>query len=141
MSDSKAKEEGSSERRVAPRIRTLRRAQILLNNRFSTIDCVVRNVSATGALLTVDSVVQLPPTFEIKIGEDGEAQWAKLVYRREMFAGIHFLDKQEAASAGRTAQASANSSAPVETAAVERIVGAPLPATIRRHFAWNVFLR
>ena len=81
-----------SERRVAPRSRIFKRAQILTNNRFSTVDCIVRNISATGALLTIDPAVPLPKEFEVRIGEDASIRPAKLVYRREMFAGIHFLD-------------------------------------------------
>ncbi|WP_182085254.1 PilZ domain-containing protein [Aureimonas sp. ME7] len=83
-----------NERRVAPRTRTLRSAKILFNNRYSTFDCVLRNISSTGALLTIDPSVPLPKVFEIRIGDD-PIRPAKLVYRREAFAGIHFLDVAE----------------------------------------------
>ncbi|MBB3949753.1 PilZ domain-containing protein [Aureimonas jatrophae] len=88
-------ENAENERRVAPRARTLKRGKILSNNRFSTYDCIVRNISATGALLTIDPAVPLPKEFEIRIGEDDAIRPAKLVYRRELFAGIHFLDSTD----------------------------------------------
>ena len=88
-------EPDGSERRVAPRMRTLKRAKIVFNNGYSTFDCIVRNISATGALLTIDEAAHLPKVFEILIGEQGERRPAKLVYRRGMFAGIRFRDIPE----------------------------------------------
>ena len=79
------------ERRVAPRIRTLKRGKVIFNDRFSTFDCIVRNISATGALLTIDEAAHLPKLFEVRIGEEAERP-AKLVYRRGVLAGIRFLD-------------------------------------------------
>lgn len=84
-------EPDGSERRVAPRTRTLKRAKVLFNNRFSTYDCIVRNISATGALLTIDEAAHLPRIFDVRIGDDPERP-AKLVYRRGPLAGIRFLD-------------------------------------------------
>ena len=124
-----------SERRVAPRMRTLKRAQILFNNRFSTIDCILRNISATGALLTVDPSVPLPKSFEIRLGEDEATRPAKLVYRREMFAGIHFLDVQEEEPAAALMPAAPE---PVPPACDDdlRIVPKPLPASIALNLPW-----
>ncbi|HEX2018652.1 MAG TPA: PilZ domain-containing protein [Aurantimonas sp.] len=85
-------EPDGSERRVAPRMRTLKRAKIIFNGGFSTFDCILRNISATGALLTIDEAAHLPKQFEIRIGEERDERPAKLVYRRGMFAGIRFLD-------------------------------------------------
>ena len=123
-----------SERRVAPRIRTLKRAQILFNNRFSTIDCILRNISATGALLTIDPSVPVPKIFEIRIGEDEISRPAKLVYRREMFAGIHFLDTQEEAVA--TPMPTAADTMAVSDEEPLRIVAKPLPVSIVLHLPW-----
>jgi hypothetical protein len=73
-------------------MRTLKRAKIIFNGGFSTFDCILRNISATGALLTIDEAAHLPKQFEIRIGEERDERPAKLVYRRGMFAGIRFLD-------------------------------------------------
>ena len=132
------------DRRVAPRIRTLKRAKILFNNNFSTFDCIVRNVSATGALLTMDPAVHLPKTFDIRIGEETQARPAKLVYRRELFAGIHFLDGENASDevpaplgARKVSQESAAAPAVEEAARpIRRIIAEPLPVALRRHFPW-----
>ncbi|WP_192847011.1 PilZ domain-containing protein [Aureimonas sp. AU4] len=126
-------ETAGNERRIAPRTRTLKRGKILSNNRFSTYDCIVRNISATGALLTIDAAVPLPKEFEIRIGEDDAIRPAKLVYRRELFAGIHFLDTMD--DEGRLEI--------TPTSASEAISGLlrwpvePLPHSITSHVPWR----
>ena len=92
MSALPEREADGSERRVAPRVRTLKRAKILFNNHYSTFDCIVRNISWTGALLTIDEAAHLPKVFDIIIGEEKIERPARLVYRRGMLAGIRFLD-------------------------------------------------
>lgn len=151
-------EPDGSERRVAPRTRTLKRAKILFNNRFSTYDCIVRNISATGALLTIDEAAHLPKTFEVRIGDDPERP-AKLVYRRGMLAGIRFLDvaseEEEQAAHGFDAKPSGadpsdfgpgdpfndRASSPGSEAShaaghIRRIVPETLPAALTRRFPW-----
>jgi hypothetical protein len=151
------KEPDGSERRVAQRTRTLKRAKILFNNRFSTFDCIVRNISATGALLTIDDAAHLPKTFEVLIGDDPERP-AKLVYRRGMLAGIRFLDviseEEEQASHGHTALASespdmaqfgpgdpfhdqASKPSPVFAGTIRRLVPETLPSALTRRFPWH----
>lgn len=151
-----------AERRVAPRTRTLKRAKILFNNRFSTYDCIVRNISATGALLTIDDAAHLPKTFEVRIGDEPERP-AKLVYRRGMLAGIRFLDviseeeeqaqfdaratpaAQETSDFGpgdpfndRASPAPPAAAAPTPQAPgkIRRIIPDPLPAALTRRFPW-----
>ncbi len=129
-------ESDGSERRVAPRTRTFKRAQILFNNRYSTVDCIVRNISSTGALLTIDGSVPLPKQFEFRIGDDEAIRPAKLVYRRELFAGIHFLDvakddEQELSIVPRVA-----ASAPAGVEEGLRIQSKPLPTSIVSHLPW-----
>lgn len=92
MTNLPEREADGSERRVAPRVRTLKRAKILFNNHYSTFDCIVRNISSTGALLTIDEAAHLPKVFDIIIGEEKVERPARLVYRRGMLAGIRFLD-------------------------------------------------
>ena len=126
-----------SERRIAPRTRTLKRAKILFNNRFSTFDCIVRNLSATGALLTIDPAAPLPKVFEVRIGDDDMLRPAKLVYRRELFAGIHFLDgpeDEEAEVSIAASQSEFEAMAPEEPL---RIQARPLPLSIAQRLPWS----
>ncbi|WP_198598268.1 PilZ domain-containing protein [Mangrovicella endophytica] len=130
-----------AERRVAPRTRTLKRAKILFNNHYSTFDCVVRNISATGALLTIDEAAHLPKVFEVRIGEDKDARPARLVYRRGMFAGIHFMDVASDENHMPVVPSAAGETMTMVAEAhdvdVRRIVPEPLPAAIVRNLRWR----
>lgn len=126
-----------AERRVAPRMRVLKRAKIIFNQGFSIFDCVVRNVSATGALLTLAESVHMPKEFQIKIGEEPPRP-AKLVYRRTMFAGIRFLDV--AAEADEAEPRPTTPAEPASSAAAEDIIAKirpnPLPRSVARLLPW-----
>ncbi|MBE7186020.1 MAG: PilZ domain-containing protein [Methylobacterium mesophilicum] len=129
-----------AERRIAPRIKTLKRAKVYFNNMNSTFDCVVRNISSTGALLTLDESAHLPREFGVRIGEMKELRPARLVYRRGMLAGIHFLDspEQEEIAAPHAADDAQPASSLPEPApeVVRRIVAQPLPQALTRNVRW-----
>ena len=55
----------NSENRVTQRHTTLKGGRIVFNAGRSTIDCTVRNLSASGAKLLVTSVVGIPDTFDL----------------------------------------------------------------------------
>ncbi len=118
-----------AERRVAPRTRILKSGKILFNNRYSTFDCTVRNISATGALLTIDPAVPLPKVFEIRIGDEEAVRPAKLVYRRDSLAGIHFMDTADA----EAEEAAATGPSPSEDL---RIHPRPLPSALVANLPW-----
>jgi hypothetical protein len=59
-----------TQRRTAPRKRTLKKGRIVFNNRRSVIDCTVRNLSDGGALLLVNSLIGIPDSFDLTIDSD-----------------------------------------------------------------------
>lgn len=131
-----------AERRRAPRMRVLKRAKLIFNGGFSTFDCIVRNISATGALLTIDDSVQLPKEFRIRIGEEQAIRPAELIYRRSMFAGIRFLDLGDRGVGGvpsqtRAAAYGGKDGDTGEIAGIRRIVPDPLPDALTSRFAWR----
>lgn len=128
-------EPDGSERRVAPRMRTLKRAKIIFNGGFSTFDCILRNISATGALLTIDEAAHLPKEFLIRIGEERDERPAKLVYRRGMFAGIRFLDIAAEADDHHD-ETSRHEHAAATTPGIRRIEPEMLPGTLVRLMPW-----
>ncbi|MDE0924257.1 PilZ domain-containing protein [Aurantimonas coralicida] len=138
-------EPDDSERRVAPRTRTLKRAKVIFNGGFSTFDCIVRNISATGALLTIDDAAHLPKEFQIRIGEERDERPARLVYRRAMFAGIRFLDVEPGPEAGdqrplppqTTARQPESQPAQAPAGGIRKITPEALPAALTRLFAWS----
>jgi len=77
--------EVKEERRRDLRRRTLKGARIVFNNRQSTIDCVVRNLSAHGALLLVPTL-GVPNEFELRLDE--ASHWVRVVWRTEDRMGV-----------------------------------------------------
>ncbi|WP_083595046.1 PilZ domain-containing protein [Aurantimonas sp. 22II-16-19i] len=132
-------ESGEAERRSAPRMRVLKRAKIVFNNGFSTFDCIVRNISATGALLTIDDSVHLPKEFRIRIGEEQAVRPAELIYRRSMFAGIRFLDVELREPIAPAADASTppDAAARDQRGGIRRIMPEILPEAVTARFAWR----
>jgi hypothetical protein len=57
----------TTERRSYPRKRTLLGGRACFNERRSTLDCVVRNLSDTGALVLISDSVALPGAFDLEI--------------------------------------------------------------------------
>ena len=78
-----------SEKRGVQRRSTLKGGKIVFNAGRSTIDCMVRNLSSTGAKLTVNSVVGIPETFDLVL--DGHSrQPCRVKWRRLKEIGVEF---------------------------------------------------
>ena len=75
--------------RADQRRRTLKSGKIRINNGFSTFECTVRNMSDTGALLKVASVIGIPDTFELVMA-DGQKFACKAVRRTATEIGVSF---------------------------------------------------
>lgn len=80
------------EMRHAERIRSFLRAQIIFNNRMSTIDCTIKNISATGAKVALSDSLAVPTEFEIDIPQKGRSYRARLVWREKEAIGVEFLN-------------------------------------------------
>ena len=70
------------ERRALIRHKTFIKGRIYFNNRLSSMDCIVRDVTEKGARLQVSESVVLPDTFELYLPNKDEhfraqAQWRK----------------------------------------------------------------
>ena len=62
------------ERRAADRARTLKGGTIVFNNGNSVLNCVIRDLSPTGARLKVDGAAMLPDEFLLVTGPCDERQ-------------------------------------------------------------------
>ena len=87
------------ERRHGQRARTLKSARILLNNHRSVIDCVVRNLSPTGACLKVESMLGIPDRFEVMFDMDKSIRPCRLIWHRDKQIGVEFATEDDAAAA------------------------------------------
>jgi hypothetical protein len=77
-------------RKVVPRARTLKLGKIIFNNRSSTIDCTVRNLSVRGAKLIVGTQVGIPAAFDLTLTADGSSRPCKVIWRKEGEIGVEF---------------------------------------------------
>ena len=76
------------ERRVAPRHRVLRSGKIILGKRAFVIDCIVRNLSSTGACISLPNATALPPKFDLLFEN---AVWhCTVVWRHSDRMGVKF---------------------------------------------------
>src|SRR4051794_6468044 len=77
--------------RSAPRIRSLIAARIIFNNGQSTLDCLIRNLSDTGAKLSVSAVVILPDCFDLLISKSVTRRM-RMAWQRGDEIGVRFED-------------------------------------------------
>jgi hypothetical protein len=82
---------GSMERRKEEaRRRTLKGAKIIFNNRQSTIACVARNLTETGARLEFPNTLGVPDSFTL-VSDDGAIRHECTVkWRKENALGVEF---------------------------------------------------
>lgn len=77
-------------RRVHPRIRTLKSAQIVYNNANCLADCLVVNTSKSGAALKLDDYCEYPAKFTLKIFR-GPTHSCEVCWQRGNLIGVRFL--------------------------------------------------
>jgi hypothetical protein len=77
----------AEDRRGAPRLRTLKGAQIIWPT-AAPVKCLVRNLSTTGA--TLELLNPVPGTFELVFDGDQSRRSCSVVWRRETRIGVRF---------------------------------------------------
>ena len=80
----------TTERRQHVRNRTLIGAQIIFNQRQSTLDCTVRNLSEHGALIALSDAVATPELFELYFPLKRESRMARARWRDGSRQGVEF---------------------------------------------------
>ena len=74
---------------MVARMRALKSAKVVFNNRRSIIDCTVRNLSDTGCCLHVADPVAVPDKFELEFGVAKHA--CQVVWRKDTRVGVRFI--------------------------------------------------
>jgi len=87
--------------RTAPRRRVLKAGIAASNDRRLTVACTVRDLSATGARLRVESSLSVPDTFELIIEVDGLEASCEVAWRRANEVGVRFLSAPRIVAAKR----------------------------------------
>jgi hypothetical protein len=83
----------SSDLRSDNRSRTLLGAQIVFNNRCSTIDCMVRDLSSKGAKVLVSPHVAIPDEFDLTIPQSQRKHRARIMWRDAEACGVRFIER------------------------------------------------
>lgn len=91
-----------SEHRREARQRVFLKGRIVFNNGSSSLDCLVRDMSPTGARLVMSEATTLPDAFDLYIPQKDRTYRATLRWRREDGIGVTF----EAPARAGTAPAS-----------------------------------
>ena len=78
------------ERRHQERHRTLKGGKIVFNNKKCIFDCLVRDLSPSGACLQVNSSNGLPQTFDLLIDGESAIRPCRLIWLTDTRAGIEF---------------------------------------------------
>ncbi|MFC4172922.1 PilZ domain-containing protein [Microvirga sp. GCM10011540] len=88
---SEAQESSSAERRRSnKRTRTLLEGRIIFNNRFSLIECTVRNISDSGAQISFAHPVEVPNEFDLEIPRRELSLKARVVWSNGKNYGVMF---------------------------------------------------
>jgi hypothetical protein len=80
-----------SESRRNQRQRTLKDGKIIFNENRSVINCIVRDVSPTGAKLKLSASTELPPEFKLLLVSENLIAPVACVWRKGDLVGVHFL--------------------------------------------------
>jgi hypothetical protein len=84
------------QQRRAPRRRILKAGIIAFNGRHSALPCAVREISATGARLRIDSALSVPDIFELIVELDGLEADCRVVHRSGREVGVSFTSSPRA---------------------------------------------
>ena len=84
------------ERRALIRHKSFIRGRIYFNNRLSSMDCIVRDVTDNGSRLEVSASVALPDAFEIYLPNKDEYFHARVIWRRGNHVGTRWAAEKDA---------------------------------------------
>jgi hypothetical protein len=80
------------DRRSSARQKSFLQGRIYYNNRRSSVDCLVRDISETGAKLVFSSAVTIPDVVEVYLSNKEEVRRARVQWRRGDEVGVDFID-------------------------------------------------
>ena len=76
-------------KRQAQRQKVLKSARILLDD-WRTMDCSIRDISATGAKIACPNTMNIPDVFRLVTMADNSMRPVKVTWRKERLIGVHF---------------------------------------------------
>ncbi|GIL03348.1 MAG: hypothetical protein BroJett030_32470 [Alphaproteobacteria bacterium] len=83
------------DRRLAHRHRVLKRGMLILNDGFSTINCIIRDISIGGARVAVDGEFTAPKFMELLMVEKNEKIATETRWQNGNLLGLKFMTSQQ----------------------------------------------
>jgi hypothetical protein len=87
---------GFADKRRSRRARSLLKGQIIFNNRYSILDCTIRDISETGARIAFAHPLEIPEEFELDIPKKELTARARVVWSNGSEHGLIFIQELEA---------------------------------------------
>lgn len=81
-----------SNRRLTQRRRTFKRGTLVFNDGFSTVNCIIRDMSAGGVRVSIEGQFVAPQSMELKIAEADRRRPVELRWQRDNQLGLMFVD-------------------------------------------------
>ncbi len=85
-----------SDKRISPRLRSFLKGRVVFNGGQSSLDCLIRDMSSTGARLDLSASVTVPDRFDLYLPHRDETCRVHLQWRRGGQIGVAF-DQVESA--------------------------------------------
>jgi PilZ domain len=82
----------SDNRRQAPRVRTLKGGRIVTGSGNSVFDCMIRNISETGAMLALPNPFGIPAHFDLMLHAPKPRRPCTVRWRTDAAIGVSFDD-------------------------------------------------
>ena len=81
------------ERRIAPRKKSFLRGCIYFNNRRSSVDCLIRDISEQGARLIFSSTIAIPDVVDLYVPQKEQTLRAHVQWRHGDEIGVAFPEE------------------------------------------------
>jgi hypothetical protein len=78
------------DRRAVTRHKSFLQGRIYFNNRRSSVDCLIRDISEQGARLKISDAITTPEAIELHIPNKDETYRAKVIWRAHDEMGVTF---------------------------------------------------
>ena len=87
-------EQDPGKRRKAPRQKSFLRGMVYFNNRRSSFDCLIRDITPEGARLVFSSSVSTPDVIELFIPQKEQTLTARVMWRNGEEIGLSFAQAE-----------------------------------------------
>jgi hypothetical protein len=87
-----------SERRRATRQRSLLQGRLFYNKRRNSVDCIIRDISETGARLKFSAAVTVPEALELYVPNRDECFRVRVEWRQGEEVGVTFVQPKKGAA-------------------------------------------